>query len=93
MTQEATNRPPLWWAERAACVGRSDLFFSDHLATTVKKAKAICAVCVVRPECLDHAMNNIETGVWGGLTANERRVVKRKRNKQARLADTSEVNL
>lgn len=92
MTNEITKKSPLWWADRAACAGKSELFFSDHLASTVKKAKAICAECVVQPECLEHAMNNIEAGVWGGMTANERRVAKRKSNARVRLADVSKVN-
>lgn len=93
MTNEIAKTSPLWWAEHAACTGKSELFFSDHLANTVKKAKAVCAICVVRPQCLEHAMNNIEAGVWGGLTANERRVAKRKGNARMRIVETSEVNL
>ena len=36
-------------------------------------AKALCAVCPVVQECLEHALQVREPyGVWGGLTINER---------------------
>jgi WhiB family redox-sensing transcriptional regulator len=36
-------------------------------------AKALCAVCPVIQECLNHALTVREPyGVWGGLTINER---------------------
>ena len=68
----------LTWAVHAACVGQQELFFSDHKLTVVRKAKEICSTCAVRLKCLDHAMNNLEFGVWGGMTANERRRASRK---------------
>jgi WhiB family redox-sensing transcriptional regulator len=37
------------------------------------RAKAVCASCPVRAECLDAAIANGERyGVWGGLTDTER---------------------
>jgi WhiB family redox-sensing transcriptional regulator len=37
------------------------------------QAKAICADCVVKNECLAYALRNRERiGVWGGLTEVER---------------------
>ena len=44
------------------------------------KAKAVCGACPVRAECLAEALDNeIEWGVWGGLTERERRALLRKR--------------
>ena len=44
------------------------------------RAKQLCAGCPVRTECLAEALDNeIEWGVWGGLTERERRAVLRKR--------------
>jgi WhiB family redox-sensing transcriptional regulator len=42
-------------------------------------AKLICAKCPVRRECLDYALAEPEPlmGVWGGLTAHERRQPRR----------------
>jgi WhiB family redox-sensing transcriptional regulator len=68
----------LAWRERAACAGKQDLFFSDHMGSLVKKAKAICEQCQVLEECRAYALSNTEYGVWGGMTANERRKYLRK---------------
>ena len=44
------------------------------------KAKAVCGGCPVRTECLAEALDNqIEWGVWGGMTERERRALLRKR--------------
>lgn len=47
------------------------------------KAKALCAQCDVRRECLADALENqVEWGVWGGMTERERRALLRKGNWQ-----------
>jgi WhiB family redox-sensing transcriptional regulator len=41
-------------------------------------AKAVCAGCLVRDECLGFALaEGIEDGVWAGLSPQERRVRRR----------------
>jgi len=61
----ATTAPDLFHPEK----GRADL------ATT---AKAICARCTVRDECLAYALTTgQDEGVWGGLSAKERRALTR----------------
>lgn len=46
-------------------------------------AKAICRRCPVRTECLDQALRNgKQHGVWGGLSENERKVLRRQRRNQ-----------
>jgi hypothetical protein len=42
-------------------------------AVQVAAAKAVCAGCPVRPECLSEALARIPYGIAGGLTENERR--------------------
>lgn len=49
----------------------------------VEAAKAVCAGCSVRAECLDEALARIPEGVAGGLTAIERRQVVRQRGRRA----------
>jgi WhiB family redox-sensing transcriptional regulator len=45
---------------------------SDRLERE-RRAKAICAECTARPECLDYALQIREPhGVWGGLNESER---------------------
>lgn len=65
------------WA-KAACRGMAeeDIFFPDrsHGPNGADAAKAVCAGCPVRVECLEHALEaQEEYGVWGGTTPAERR--------------------
>lgn len=76
------SRETLVWKENAACVGKLDLFFNDHKQTSVRQAKAICDGCAVKTRCLEYALTHTEYGVWGGMTANERRVYRRNKKKK-----------
>ena len=68
------------WTQRAACRGTdTDIFFP---ASPEEEAEAlsICATCPVRAQCLEHAIRNRETyGIWGGMTPEQRRRVRRER--------------
>lgn len=68
------------WHIHGACYGMDpdeadELFFPvprDHWATA--EAKELCALCPVRRDCLNYALENgIKQGTWGGLTEAERR--------------------
>lgn len=67
------------WRRRAACLAADpELFFT--VGTTAlageqaTEAKAVCAGCPVRRECLDWALvTKQDHGVWGGLDEFERR--------------------
>ncbi|GGQ66248.1 WhiB family transcriptional regulator [Kitasatospora griseola] len=80
----------------AACRGMNpDLFYAEadpddteldprwaEFAT--RRAKAVCAGCPVREMCLALALRRGEPhGVFGGLTADERRLLKRRENRKA----------
>lgn len=68
------------WAESAACrtAIRPDALFVRGAAQN--RAKQLCSQCPVRTECLAEALtNNIEWGVWGGMTERERRALLRRR--------------
>lgn len=44
------------------------------------QAKAVCAGCEIRQDCLDHALDHHEVhGIWGGLTPQARRAMRRRR--------------
>ena len=79
------------WVHRARCKDEDpELFFpigtSGPAAIQIEMAKAVCFKCDVRDECLDWAMStNQDAGVWGGLSEDERRALKR-RNARARRA-------
>lgn len=64
------------WQAQASCVAADpDLFFPepDVPAGRIEEAKAICAVCPVRQQCLEAALASSETdGIRGGLTVEER---------------------
>jgi WhiB family redox-sensing transcriptional regulator len=67
------------WAEQAACrTARPDELFVR--GAEQNHAKRVCGDCPVRTECLAEALdNNIEWGVWGGMTERERRALLRRR--------------
>ena len=66
------------WAPRAACRAEApDQLFVR--GAEQNKAKQLCAGCPVRTECLAEALDNqIEWGVWGGMTERERRALLRR---------------
>ena len=67
------------WANSALCKTSApdELFVRG---AEQHKAKAVCGACPVRTECLAEALDNeIEWGVWGGLTERERRALLRTR--------------
>lgn len=82
---EALAIGELAWQDYANCRGAdADLFFPERGAST-RKAKAICAECEVRQECLDYAIEIGEKfGIWGGMSERERRRVRRERQVAAR---------
>ena len=55
------------------------LFFSDHVID-IARAKAMCALCPLRLECLAEALEREEPwGVWGGELISGGRIVANKR--------------
>lgn len=69
------------WRDEALCAEvDGDLFFPLPGADArVAEAKSICDACDVRAQCLAYALdNNIDQGVWGGLSGNERAALKRR---------------
>jgi WhiB family transcriptional regulator, redox-sensing transcriptional regulator len=66
------------WRTIAACRSADpDLFFpvsaSANNLQQVADAKAICACCLVRRECLDFALRTRQLhGIWAGMTEEER---------------------
>ncbi len=74
------------WRVRAACQGLDPSIFypSDDDELEADAAKAVCAVCPVQAECLEHALGSKEReGVWGGATERERRRIVRQRRRAA----------
>lgn len=72
------------WQKRAACRGPQAVMFfppshferKDEKELRESSAKAICAGCAVRRDCLDYALDIREPhGIWGGLSELERRSI------------------
>ena len=75
------------WRSKAACRDSDVSVFFPAGEEDAGEAKAICAVCPVRDECLEWAMaTRQDDGVWGGLTEVERRRLRRRRREAARAA-------
>lgn len=78
------------WRARSACQNADpELFFPLIEAgpglIQVARAKAVCARCEVRAECLRFAIESVQDhGVWGGKTEDERRALRGARLRQAR---------
>lgn len=78
----AGTRPP--WQDQAACAGVDLKIFFPTRGRSSGEAKAVCAGCPVRVECLDEALADpeLDHGVRGGLSARERTRLRRDRAKQ-----------
>lgn len=73
------RREQIEWQSDALCA-ETDLeaFFPEKGGST-RQAKAICASCDVKAQCLEYAMSGDgeRFGIWGGLSERERRVLRR----------------
>lgn len=72
------------WLQHAVCRDEDpELFFpigtSGPALLQVEQAKAVCRRCSVTDQCLAQALERGEdAGVWGGMSEDERRTVKRR---------------
>ncbi|WP_030544918.1 WhiB family transcriptional regulator [Streptomyces albus] len=86
-----------WHSEAVCRRDEAGLFFAPSKEPTAARlsreeaAKRVCARCPVLVACREHALLQPEPyGVWGGLTAAERRVVlARRRRRDAELQKTA----
>ena len=71
------------WRRLAICRDTDpELFFpvgtTGQALLQIAKAKSVCCQCPVQGECLEFAMEtNQDTGIWGGLSEEERRQIRR----------------
>lgn len=67
------------WMHAAACRGLNPELFHPQPGESSDQAKAVCAGCPVRTECLDYAMAHYELfGVWGGTSQKQRSQLRRR---------------
>ena len=73
------HRASIEWRMSAACrSAEPELFFpvsaGGRSAAETERAKAVCARCPVRRECLQFALATRQAyGIWGGMSEGERR--------------------
>ena len=83
------------WRVGAACRDLdANLFFpageTGPAAIQISQAKAICRACPVQRQCLDFALaTHQDYGIWGGLTEDERRHIRRVWRARARAQRVS----
>lgn len=88
LTPAAISRPIAYNREFMAvakCQGIDpEVFYPDLKDVSgIKAAKLICSQCFVQTECLTFALDiREENGVWGGMTAEERRKIAARRSQR-----------
>jgi WhiB family redox-sensing transcriptional regulator len=81
---KTTRRINMDWRDSSACLTVDpELFFpvgnTGPAVDQIDKAKAVCGRCSVSEQCLQYALEtNQDSGVWGGLSEDERRALKRR---------------
>lgn len=89
--------PVMTWREKAACRGEDpELFFpigtTGRALDQIELAKSVCRDCDVTAHCLEESLkNNEDAGVWGGMSEDERRTLRRSRQRPSRRAPRSRV--
>jgi WhiB family redox-sensing transcriptional regulator len=79
------------WHHIARCVtlGLEPSFFFPPQGVPAGAAKAICVQCEVRATCLEYAMaHGDKFGIWGGMSARDRKRLTRVRRLQRQLIPT-----
>lgn len=69
-----------WWHQYAACAGSGADAYYPRRGESTADAKAVCAGCSVREDCLESALrlsSSDDHGVWGGTSARQRRQMRR----------------
>ena len=84
---ELTNRA-MEHGSDIPCTNAPDLYFPDYDNAVGMKmvftAKALCLACPLVALCAEYGIEgNEQYGIWGGLTSNERRLI-RSRSQQGR---------
>lgn len=78
------------WRHRAACLDEDpELFFpignTGPALHQIEQAKAVCHRCPVLQTCLKWALESgQDAGIWGGLSEDERRALRRRTARQRR---------
>jgi WhiB family transcriptional regulator, redox-sensing transcriptional regulator len=85
-----------WRADGACMHADPDLFFpvsaTGRALEQIAQAKALCARCPVRQECLDFAYeHDVIHGIWGGTTPEDRQQARLRARRPDREAESLPV--
>ena len=83
------------WMRHALCRGNDDVDFFPDSFTSIVAAKAIslCNRCPVQDACAKYAIvNDIEYGIWGGLSPRARREIASSRSAKDRTREMFTYN-
>jgi WhiB family transcriptional regulator, redox-sensing transcriptional regulator len=73
-----SDHDPMPWAQHANCAGLDPSLMFPAPGDSTAPARAVCAACCVKNECLDYALaHNERYGIWGGLSTKERTAIRR----------------
>ena len=90
LLMSATAAKDAGWMDLALCAEVDpEIFFpqSNDGHNPGADAKRVCMECRVRAQCLEYALARKERhGIWGGLSERQRRVIERRREREARAA-------
>ena len=77
INEDFTHEPPHPWMTQALCreVDPEIHFPAKGAKDVARKARAVCGWCHVMQQCRDYALADpsITDGIWGGLSAEDRR--------------------
>ena len=78
----------IFWFIAADNARRARTYIEEiRKACTTDEAKAVCRRCSVTESCLQWAIESgQDAGVWGGMSEDERRALKRRNRQRARTA-------
>ena len=71
------------WMHKGFCADSpyADLWFPTEGVESAAYCESLCGGCPVRVACLRYAIDHPELeGIWGGLSARQRRLIRRDRN-------------
>lgn len=92
LSRSAVTRLDVTWHDRARCRGEAlNLFFGGEGERRPERelrehrAKQVCGDCFFQARCLDQNIDE-KSGVFGGTTPEERKIVRRRRMRRKRAA-------
>lgn len=67
------GQPVDWWFPMLSGLKKEEL---REMRKNAQRAKVICAGCMQREDCLQYSLKHEPWGIWGGLTEQERAVIR-----------------